>query len=180
MKKLSSFLLAAAVLFTMGSCGSDNQQAATAVNIKNVNSTRGVQTVQFQGADVAITAEDVFVVEAKKANAKQSEDAVNDIHSSLMSAEKEDQLAGVELTMEDKAVDDMFVFGLKAEEAKNVMFEMYDEEGFELAANNKFSLNQGHNYKALNVTSLEEGKYFFKLKDEAGKEMTNTVVIKRD
>ena len=54
---------------------------------------------------------------------------------------------------------------------------MFDEEGYEMAANNKFEINEGSNYKALNVTSMDSGDYLFRLKDDQGRELVRTVNI---
>lgn len=180
MKNITKFLLstlAIAVLFT--SCDMSNQ-GATAVDSKhnmNLESTRGVTLVDFEGAQVSINKADILKV-AKAENAKQNEDAISGIMGSLMAAENEAMLLDVNFTMSDEPVEEgLFVFGIETEEEKDLTLEMYDEEGFEMAANNTIAVTQGNNYKALNVKSLENGTYLFKLKDESGKELTRQVTV---
>lgn len=181
MKNITKYLLSAlaiAVLFT--SCDMSNQ-AGTAADLKNnmnMESTRAVTFVDFEGAQVAIQKADIVKV-MKAENAKQNEDAISGIMGSLMAAENEAMQLDVKFTMSDEPVSEMFVFGIDTEEEKDLTFEMYDEEGFEMAANNTISVTKGNNYKALNVKSLENGTYIFKLKDEAGKELTRQVTVDR-
>jgi hypothetical protein len=178
MKNITKFLLstlAIAVLFT--SCDMSNQAATAAENKMNLESTRGIQTVDFMGSQMTIAKADIVKV-VKAENAKQNEDAISGIMGNLMAAENEAMLLDVNFTMSDEPVEEgLFVFGIETEEEKNLTLEMYDEEGFEMAANNTIAVNQGNNYKALNVKSLENGTYLFKLKDEAGKELTRQVTV---
>ena len=179
MKNIAKFLtltLAIAVFFT--SCDMSNQKA-TAADTKITDGTRGVKLVDFQGSQVSIANAD-FINVTKAANAAQDDDAIKGIMRSLMGAENEAQLLDVKFHMSEEPVEEgLFVFGIESEEQKSLTMEMYDEEGFEMAANNKISITEGNNYKALNVTTLEDGKYFFKLKDDAGKELVREVVIAR-
>jgi len=80
--------------------------------------------------------------------------------------------------MSDEPVENgMFIFGIESPDAKNLTLEMFDEEGYEMAANNKFNVLEGNNYKALNVNSMNNGAYLFRLKDDTGKELVRTVSI---
>ena len=176
MKKVSLFILGLTVIL-FASCNSNTTQTeSTPIDI-NVESTRGVQTVDFQGSQVSISKTDVINV-TKAANAAQDDDAIKGIMRSLMGAENIAQQLDVKFHMNDEPVEEgLFVFGIEAEEEKSLTMEMFDEEGFEMAANNVINITQGNNYKALNVKSLEDGKYFFKLKDDAGKELVREVTI---
>lgn len=181
MKNITKYLLSAlaiAVLFT--SCDMSDQ-AGTAADLKSTNmnmeSTRGVTFVDFEGAKVSIQKADIVKV-MKAENAKQNEDAISGIMGSLMAAENQAMQLDVNFSMSDEPVEEgLFVFGIETEEEKDLTLEMYDEEGFEMAANNTISVTQGNNYKALNVKSLQSGTYLFKLKDEAGKELTRKVTV---
>lgn len=99
----------------------------------------------------------------------------------FMAAEKEAQTLEVKFSMSDEPVDNgVFVFAVETETEKELTLEMYDEEGFEMAANNAFQVNSGNNYKALNVKSLKDGAYIFRLKDAEGKELSRTVEIQNE
>ncbi|MCP4442715.1 MAG: T9SS type A sorting domain-containing protein, partial [Aureispira sp.] len=75
---------------------------------------------------------------------------------------------------------DVFVFSLKSDEQKDIAIQMFDEEGYEIQANREVQLENGNNYNALNVKSMDDGTYIFKLTDESGAELTKKVTIKRD
>lgn len=99
------------------------------------------------------------------------------IFTSLAAAEKVSQMMDIELVASDENVDDVFVFALKSEEQKQVTMKMFDEEGYELSAHRIMQIEEGNNYKALNVESLTDGTYIFQLSDENGNEITRSVKI---
>lgn len=101
------------------------------------------------------------------------------IYTSLMAAEKVAKVLNIEMVSEDEVNDDVFVFSLKSEEQKNLTMKMFDEEGYELSANRVLNVENGNNYNALNVQSLDDGTYKFQLTDESGAEMTKTVILNR-
>ena len=102
------------------------------------------------------------------------------IYTSLMAAEKVAKILDVELIAQDEVNDDVFVFSLKSEEQKQLTMKMFDEEGYELAANRILQVEDGNNYNALNVQSLSDGTYKFQLTDDTGAEKTQTVTINRN
>ncbi|MCP4442716.1 MAG: T9SS type A sorting domain-containing protein [Aureispira sp.] len=112
----------------------------------------------------------------------QEDDAqiIATVHTTLMAAEKVAQVLDIEMTADDEVNDDVFVFSLKSDEQKDIAIQMFDEEGYEIQANREVQLENGNNYNALNVKTMEDGTYIFKLTDEAGAELTKKVTIKRD
>ena len=102
------------------------------------------------------------------------------IYTSLMAAEKVAKVLDIEMVAEDEVNDDVFVFSLKTEKQKKLTMKMFDEEGYSIAANRILKVEEGNNYNALNVKSLEDGTYKFQLTDETtGAQKTKTVVINR-
>ena len=101
------------------------------------------------------------------------------IYTSLMAAEKVAKVLDIEMVAEDEVNDDVFVFSLKTEKQKKLTMKMFDEEGYSIAANRILKVEEGNNYNALNVKSLEDGTYKFQLTDENGAEKTTTVTINR-
>jgi len=101
------------------------------------------------------------------------------IYTSLMAAEKVAKVLNIDMVAEDEVNDDVFVFSLKSEDQKKLTMKMFDEEGYELAANRVLQVEDGNNYNALNVQSLDDGTYKFQLTDETGAEKTKTVTINR-
>lgn len=189
MKKFAHiFILGLAIILTTVSCGDNTENTETAeFSIDNPTQVRAgalveqnnALSVDFNGQAITINTEDIIAV-AQKMNA-EGQDAVDvmNINQSLMGAEKEAQLLDVKFVMSDKPVDNgMFIFGMESESAKELTLEMFDEEGFALVANNQFDITAGNNFKALNVTNLEDGTYSFRLKDDAGRELNKEVEIR--
>lgn len=112
-------------------------------------------------------------------NGDDDQQIVQTIYTSLMAAEKVAKVLNIEMIAQDEVSDDVFVFSLKSEEQKNLTMKMFDEEGYELAAHRVLEVNEGNSYRALNVESMKDGSYTFKLSDESGAEMTKKVTIKR-
>ncbi|MCP4441390.1 MAG: T9SS type A sorting domain-containing protein [Aureispira sp.] len=102
------------------------------------------------------------------------------MHTTMMAAEKVAQVLEIEMTADDEVNDDVFVFSLKSEDQKDIAIQMFDEEGYEIQANREVQVENGNNYNALNVKSMDDGTYIFKLTDESGAELTKKVTIKRD
>lgn len=112
-------------------------------------------------------------------NNNDDEAAVTAIHTTLMAAEKVSHILEVELIAEEEVTDDVFVFSLKSEEQKKLTMKLFDEEGFELAAHRELDVADGNNYNALNVQTLNDGTYQFKLIGEDGAEKSATITINR-
>lgn len=186
MKNLSKLLMLVAVVIVAASCDSDVKPSATVVDTQTTNNTRG-------GAAEAITAVNTYTLDGVQLDLSKVEQidlqmmegaegadaaAIANINSSLMGAEKEAQLLDVKFSMSEEPVENgIFVFGIETNEQKDLTLQLYDEEGFQLAAHNQIAVNEGNNYKALNVNSLDNGSYTFRLTDAEGKELSRSVTI---
>jgi len=102
------------------------------------------------------------------------------IYTSLMAAEKVAKVLDIEMIFEDEVNDDVFVFSLKSEEQRKLTMKLFDEEGYKTAAHRVLQVEDGNNYNALNVQSLEDGTYKFVIEDETGASKTKTIVINKD
>ncbi len=102
------------------------------------------------------------------------------IYTSLMAAEKVAKVLDIEMISEDEVNDDVFVFSLKSEEQRKLTMKLFDEEGYKTAAHRVLQVEDGNNYNALNVQSLEDGTYKFVIEDETGASKTKTIVINKD
>lgn len=187
MKNISKLLtLAVAVLFAV-SCDNANESGSTTIASPDkidLNSHRGAkeshQAVdRFSLADIDVSFDAMETVAMQQMNQDDADAAdIMNINSSLMAAEKEAQLLQVRFSMSDEPIDNgMFIFSIESPEGKNLTLEMYDEEGYDKVANNKFAVTEGNNYKALNVNAMDEGDYLFRLKDDEGRELVRTVNI---
>jgi hypothetical protein len=102
------------------------------------------------------------------------------IYTTLMAAEKVAKVLDIEMIAQDEVNDDVFVFSLKSEEQRQLTMKILDEEGFETVGHNTLQVEDGNNYNALNVKSLEDGTYKFQLTDETGAVKNHTVTINRN
>jgi hypothetical protein len=186
MKNMSKLLMLVAVVLFAVSCDNAESTQASVVdeNSIDLDSHRGAKAEhqaidRFSLADIDVSLEAMETVAMNQMNAEDADAAaIMSINQALMGAEKEAQLLDVNFSMSDEPVDNgSFIFAIESPDVKNLTLEMFDEEGYEMAANNKFDVNEGNNYKALNVTSMESGDYLFRLKDDSGRELVRTVSI---
>jgi hypothetical protein len=169
------------ILFAASCSNNQPTMQVTEMDSASAEVTRAGKTtmeVSFEGQMITLETSDIVAI-AQTMNAEDADaQAVMNINATLMGAEKEAQLLDVNFTMSDEPVENgMFIFGIETADAKSLNIEMFDEEGYAMVANNKFDITEGNNYKALNVKSLENGSYTFRLKDDSGKELSRTVKV---
>ena len=150
----------------------------------DINNTRAVgntaQQVRFNGKVISLNTEDIIGKASQLHAADADAQAMMDVNAAFLAAEKEAQALDVTFTMAEEPVDNgMFIFGIETQEAKKLKMEVFDEEGFAMVANNEFDITEGNNYKALNVQSLDNGTYTFRIKDNQGKELNRKMVVQQ-
>ena len=184
MKNFAILIIGFAAILLTASCTNStdntqfNIQDPTQVRAGSLVESKNTMDVQFNGQTISINTADILVVSGQMSAEDQDAIDVMNVNQALLGAEKEAQLLDVKFSMSDEPVENgVFVFGIESADAKNLTLEMFDEEGFEMAANNKFDITEGNNYKALNVKSMDAGNYLFRLKDDSGKELVRTVSI---
>ena len=177
MKAIAKFFVLGAALLFLASCANNANTGDQKISIEQEGAHRGGATMMsFQGQQVA--AEVINLQKKAYDNADEAE-AAKQIFSNLM-ATKAKAMVDVQLTMSDEPVEDgILVFSLDAQDSKKVELQMFDEEGFGMAANNTIGVNQGKNYKALNVTGLDNGTYTLLLKDEDGRELRQKIKVNK-
>ncbi len=102
---------------------------------------------------------------------QEAEDAatVVGLYNTLLASENAAAKLNLQFSMSDSPVEDgVFLFKVESEQKQQLHFEMYDEEGYQLAAQNQLELEKGANYKALNVRDLSNGSYLIKIQDKSG------------
>ncbi len=184
------FQYAAIAVFAFGTIVACNQApaAATLVDVKgNFQKVRaGMQKAEkFNSATATFDlakSQQIVMAKAQQAQAQDDAQLIKNIYQAMQAAEnKAAELTGVKLMISDEPVQDgIFLFAMEANSAQNLTMEMYDEEGFQMAANSQINLTEGSNYKAVNVNSLNNGEYVVRLKDGEGKELARTITIKKD
>lgn len=194
-----AFIAFAAYSFTACTCDCADQTAASAAktsNAKNVeNATRGesnsmnvqamlaaqfsdVERFDYDGDMTQLEGIETFGKIDDINSASADADFLKNILNTLMGAENKAAQLDVEFKMSDEPVKDgMFVFAIEAKDEKDLTFQMYDEEGFDVVANNAFKVNEGNNYKVLKMTDFSNGTYVFKLSDDSGKELIRRVEV---
>lgn len=180
---MNLFFVAVTTILLAASCNTTPNTQRT-VNPETAQLTRTVAAeakaiqVKFEGKTITLNTEDIVGTAQAMSAEDQDAQKLMAVGNSLMAAEKEAQVLDVNFTMSEEPVENgMFIFGIQTDEAKDLTIEMLDEEGFTTVANNQFQVTQGNNYKALNVQSLDNGSYNFRLKDAQGKELNRKVMI---
>jgi hypothetical protein len=110
---------------------------------------------------------------------ESDEQVVQTIYTTLIAAEKVAKLLEVEITAQDKVMDDVFVFSIKTKKQKELTMKLFDEEGYELVAHRVLDVKKGSTYRALNVETLQDGTYTFELSDKLGRSTKKKVHVKR-
>ena len=152
MKNLATFLLALVATLVVG-----NTAYATPVDVKMV-------------AIVLVVADD---------DDDDDQATMTTVYATLMAAEKVANLLNVELTVsKDNVSDDVFVFALKSEDQKKLAMKLLDEEGGQVGEN-LFTVEQGANYRTINVANLNDGTYTFRLYDDSGAETSEEFTVER-
>ncbi len=120
-------------------------------------------------------------IESKSENFANVEatELVTSIFNALIAAESPASQLDVKFSVSEEPVDNgNLIFTLETPTSQELTLTMYDEEDFAMVANNRLTINEGNNYKALNVSSLEPGEYILKLTDkEGGKELVRRIQI---
>jgi hypothetical protein len=196
--KLFSFGLIAFAAYTFSACTCDcNKVAATIADkdrmVDDKAATRGANAADMKKmilgsfteikrfkSDSKLDAKKIEVFGRLKDISDDKEDAafVKNVLNTLFGAEKKAQQLDVEFLMSEEPIEDgKFVFSIKANDNKDLHFQMYDEEGFDMVASNQFKVTTGNNYKALNLNDFDSGTYIFKLTDDAGRELVRKVEV---
>lgn len=177
MKKLVQFCAFALISGFFVACSPDVKPADPAI-INPTGETRGIKQVKFQDQTITMAAADIIIAKQAAAQQQQDAEAVKSIFNSLQAAQKQAQALDVQVILGEETVQDgMFVFALETENAKNLTMELFDEEGYGMAGSNAMNLTAGRNYKAINVNSLNDGKYIMRLRDAEGKELVQNFAV---
>ena len=142
----------------------------------NIGELDGIE--KFNPKDIDLSDIESIQLKSRESLSQKDREDVSTIMREFMNAENNAAELDVELLMSEEPVEDgVFVFSIETPKAQNLAVQMYDEEGFEMAANNKIALHEGTNFKALNVKSLENGQYIFLLKDDFGREIMRKLTV---
>jgi hypothetical protein len=179
MKSLAKMFILGVAAISFAACSNNTQQAQGDSAIKESGTRGGAQIANLKGQEVAIALTDIIIVK-KQMDAAADAAVANKAFQNAMAAEGMNTMSDVKLVANEKSEAGMFVFSLEAQQSKKITFQMYDEEGFAMAANNTINLNAGKNYKAVNVSELANGTYKMYLKDGDGKEIVSKVVVENE
>ena len=185
MKKILSFAALFVFLFAaFTSCSSDKAQqigGASADVMKSQTRASLKKAATFSAALSNVDLATVQQIAVAKKQQNQAADAalMSNIFNQLQAAENKAQaLTSVKFTVSDAPVEDgIFLFALESQVDQNLTFEMFDQEGYQMAANNTLTLSTGNNYKAINVKDINNGEYVVRIKDGENRELVQRVTI---
>jgi len=154
-------------------------EVSTVASIPRFKFTMDMLPEGIQPQDLDILTKNVSESRSEASANVEATELVTSIFNALIAAENSQNQLEVEFSMSAEPVDNgTFIFGIKSEDKQDLTLMMYDEEGFGMVANNNFEIQEGSNYKALNVSDLQAGSYIFKLRNEKeGKELVKRVEI---
>ena len=109
-------------------------------------------------------------------NNDDEQELVTSIITTLQQAEKVSQILDIEL-LHDEMVEDIYIFNIRSTEEKNLTIQLFDEEGFDIVGHNELDVYNGNNYRVLNVESLRDGTYIFKISDQNGDEYLKRIEV---
>jgi hypothetical protein len=152
------------------------------IKLQNRDAVKKAATFSAALSNVDMSKIETFAVAKKEKQAADDAALLSNIYNTLQTAEnKAAALTSVSFKVSDAPVEDgVFLFALESKLEQNLTFEMFDEEGFQMAANNTLTLAEGNNYKAINVSSLANGEYVVRVKNADGQELVQRVEIKQD
>lgn len=171
---------------TGNSSGSEN---ANAFFITMRNKAKTLAEIERQSLSAGVLPKNVkigdIVIDATRDRNEldaEGTSMVMTIFNSLMKAEGMENQLDLQFSMSDKAVEDgVFLFALRTPDSfkgtQQISLQMFNEEGFEMVANNQFQITPGNNYKALNVRDLTNGIYILRLSDGGSRELLRRVQI---
>lgn len=159
--------------------GSMANQLLSIANVSRFSTAENALPENVEPDELDLLSKDILASQTEAAANVEATELVTSIFNALIAAESTANQLNVEFSMSDAPIENgSFIFSIDTEEDQDLTLMMYDEEGFGMVANNQFTINEGNNYKALNVQSLEPGAYIFKLRNEKeGKELIRRLEI---
>lgn len=145
----------------------------------NNSETRGSQMAYFKGKPIELPKNNIYEL-VNIPTGDEDLDFTQSIYKNLVLAEKETSLAVSVLFSQDTIQDGIMVFSLECEQHRELSMEIFDEEGFQYAGKNTLYAHRGNNYYGLNLTSLDDGNYIFRLSDNQDGDYARQIVVKHE
>ena len=156
----------------------DTQQIHRLENDTIRSAQQEAHYINFEGRMISLDAEDIISITNNTETSESDAQIVMNLNNAFLGAEKQAQSLAVNFHASDEPVKDgLYIFNIESDKSDVLELDVFDEEGFAMVANNEFVIDQGNNYKAVNVTTLESGAYQFRLKDKSGKELNRRMII---
>jgi hypothetical protein len=122
------------------------------------------EAAMLKGMKVADLEKISKITSAKEENTANDALLVGSIFNALMTAENTMSVLEVSFSMAAEPVEEGYViFGITSEIERDLDFQMFNAETFEMVAANEFNIMKGSNYKALNVKDFSNGTYLIKI-----------------
>lgn len=162
MKLLSYFLLTALCSYASFSFAQNKEQLAIGTVVK----------MTFEGKLV-----EAELVGRATLNQEQEDENIN---KSLLEPDKESLVLAINFVMVDNPItNDIFIFALEADEAETLTLEMFEEEGFSKVLNCTFNVEAGLSYKVVDLGTVDNGNYTFRLQNKQEAELIRIITIEK-
>lgn len=89
------------------------------------------------------------------------------------------EILQIDADLPKRQVEDVFAFGVQAQSSKKLLLEMYNQNNLQQVAHNYIRLAAGPNYRALDLSRLPSGHYWFRLSD-GEQEMLCEIIISKE
>lgn len=84
----------------------------------------------------------------------------------------------IDAELPQRQVENIFAFGLQAQSSKKLLLEMYDQRNLQQVAHNYIRVAAGPNYRALDLSTLQDGNYWFRLSDGEQEMLCEIIITK--
>lgn len=194
MKNILKFSFLSFLAVSLVACGNTSKEAASSLvniqkeeistttrSLKDVKHIQTAGTFSLAASKIDKSKIEQIMIAANKANDNADAEFINSVFANLQAAENNAAvLTTVNFKVAEETIEnDLFIFALESQMEQSLSFEMFDEEGFQMAANNTLGLSQGNNYKAINVSTIEDGNYIVRVKNSEGQELVQKISINR-
>ena len=179
---LSLFTLSIAMFALTVSCS--NQEVDNDFMIESTHFTRSAQNealeAEFNGQVVTIEAADILTMVRLNTEQSAEAEAISIGDQANMLEDKAEKVLDLAVEVSnDKAADGFLMLSLESNKTQKILVEVSGSEGYVVFSKNEMELNEGSNYKALDVLDLENGAYKLILKDLDGNKLEKAISVNK-
>lgn len=179
---LRLFTLSVTMFALTVSCS--NQEVDNDFMIESTHFTRSAQNealaAEFNGQTVTIEAADILPMVRLNTEQSAEAEAISIGDQANMLEDKAEKVLDLALEINnDKADEGFLMLSLESSKTQKILVEVSGSEGYVVFSKNEMELNEGSNYKALDVLDLENGAYKLILKDLEGNKLEKAISVNK-